>query len=536
MPDDENPQPPTPPDQPARGYPPFLLLAGSTLALTGAADFLLYGQRAGLGLALFLTLLWLTLAMHRSGRRVGVKNLVLVGLLGGTALATCIAPSVVNGLLLIVLTFYASGHWFAGRLSPYWARALRGVCAFAWFPSTLENIGRGLGGMFIAGGDARVARSAGWLVRMARILGPVALVALPFVLLLGGGNAILGQTITSTVTAITDFLYGVQVPDADRFFFWAVVGAGVFALLGNRLPFPIRTALPGVGIRFPRRDLSISIWRTRLLLVAVNAIFFAANATDLVYLWGGRVSLPEGVTYSEFVHQGVNHLIACVVLAAAVLLLLFNAPREVTHARGQRVLAGLWIAQNLLLEAGVMLRLKLYVDSYGLSVQRVHLMLFLALVGAGFVLLGVRIAQSRSLRWLLGANLLAVFALFFVGQFADIRGFVASYNVRAAAAGADSGGAADLDMVYLRQLAPESWPALRQVAETPDTFGPYSEVAATWLAVAAESAASDTSARDWRSWSWRRERLRQVALGGAAGGGSRVSSARGGGSGGLARR
>jgi hypothetical protein len=78
----------------------------------------------------------------------------------------------------------------------------------------------------------------------------------------------------------------------------------------------------------------------------------------------------------------------------------------------------------------------------------------LILVAVGFVLLLLRIARGRTLRWLVGGNLAAVFALFFVAQFADIRGFLARYNVSGAASEERKGG--DLDMDYPYQLASES--------------------------------------------------------------------------------
>ena len=488
----------------------FIILAGTVFGLTVFADFLLFGHRPGLGLALFLPILWISLAAHRRVGKLEPKDLLLLALLAGATVATAVAPSAANTLIFVTLTFYASGHWVVGRLSPYWARAIHGLHTFTRIPSALENVGRGIDEMFVAAGNGNVQRSAGWLVRICRIVLPVALVCLPFFILLGGGNAILGHAISDSVSWIFGHLLRFEAPSGMRFVFWIAVAMAAFCLLGNRPKTIAHKYMLEEKIKNPPGDLSVAIWRARLLLAAVNVMFFAANATDLVYLWGGVPTLPDGVGHSEFVHAGTNHLIACVVLAAAVLLLLFNGSPKVTHARGLRGLAALWIAQNLLLTSGVVLRLKLYVGSYGLSVTRVHLVLFLILVAVGFVLLLLRIAKGRTLRWLVGGNLAAVFALFFVAQFTDIRGFVARYNVSVAASAPDRAMILDLD--YLYELAPESWPALRTVAEYPELFGDRSARAGRWLANAARSEASFAAEEDWRSWTWRKNRLRRTGL------------------------
>ena len=67
-------------------------------------------------------------------------------------------------------------------------------------------------------------------------------------------------------------------------------------------------------------------------------------------------------------------------LAAIILGMLFSQRPAVTRARGQRGLACFWIVQNLLLVGSVLLRLRMYVDAYQLSLLRVHLALFLLLV------------------------------------------------------------------------------------------------------------------------------------------------------------
>ena len=84
-----------------------------------------------------------------------------------------------------------------------------------------------------------------------------------------------------------------------------------------------------------------------------------------------------------------------------------------------------------MLVSSVVLRLRLYIDFYQMSLLRVYVVCFLVLVSVGFILLAIRVHQERSMSWLAGANLLSVFSLFFIMQCWDEHRFVAQWNVDA---------------------------------------------------------------------------------------------------------
>jgi hypothetical protein len=128
-----------------------------------------------------------------------------------------------------------------------------------------------------------------------------------------------------------------------------------------------------------------------------------------------------------------------------------------------RMLGLLWIAQNLILLAGVILRVKMYVEAYQLTTLRMNLVFFLMLVGTGLILQAIALWRWKSLGWLLRANLLAVFSLFYSVQFIDTAGIVADYNV---SLWEKSGGSRDLDMNYLRLLGPPAYAALERVSDS----------------------------------------------------------------------
>jgi hypothetical protein len=198
-----------------------------------------------------------------------------------------------------------------------------------------------------------------------------------------------------------------------------------------------------------------------LILAALNVLFLAANAADALFLWTGR-ALPAGVTYSQYVHHGVNALIATALLSAFLLTAIFQQAPGVAQRRGLKALALLWIAQNFFLILSVVLRLKLYIEAYDMTVSRLGVIIFLVLVGAGFGLLTVKIVRDKSLSWLVGGGVLAIFATFYITQFLDLAGWTANYNV----AQWEKNPGRQLDTCYLEDLGPAAWPAIYRAEVT----------------------------------------------------------------------
>jgi hypothetical protein len=94
-----------------RRIPPELRLPFSVLILTFAADYLVYGSRPGLGLALYLPAAWIGLLVNRSRAKPSWRERTLFVLMGASAIQMAVAPSFSNSLVLILLTLYASGHY-----------------------------------------------------------------------------------------------------------------------------------------------------------------------------------------------------------------------------------------------------------------------------------------------------------------------------------------------------------------------------------------------------------------------------------------
>nr|WKN38355.1 DUF4173 domain-containing protein [Tunicatimonas sp. TK19036] len=160
-----------------------------------------------------------------------------------------------------------------------------------------------------------------------------------------------------------------------------------------------------------KRERSISMiglkyeYRTGWLLFALlNGLLFLFNGIDLYYLTSGR--LPESVTYSEYVHQGVTALIISIVLAIGIVMYFFRGNLNFYHRNAQlRMAAYGWIVQNGLLVLTTAYKNSLYIDAYGLTQKRVGVYVYLLLALAGLASTYVKVGQIKSTMFLVRCNL-----------------------------------------------------------------------------------------------------------------------------------
>ncbi|MFT5192307.1 MAG: hypothetical protein ACI957_005360 [Verrucomicrobiales bacterium] len=403
-----------------------------------------------------------------------------------------------------MLSAYASAHWLHGHLGSRWRMVMEGFLGSLRVPITVASL---QSSMQLASetvqSNSFLHRARG-IVTGLRVIWPVALIAIPFIILLGGGNAVLQSTFSQWTRQFLESLRDFEPPTPGRLCFW--IGTA-FLSLGLLSRTPASKWMDQLENKIPDRfrcptETRLSIYRTWLLLAVVNLIFIIANSADAWFLWSGA-GRPQGVTPSDFVHQGVHRIIACVILAAVVLSLVFHQAKEVVQTHGVKALAYAWIVQNFVLTGSVILRLKLYVDTFQLSLLRLHVLCFLLLVATGFVLLVIKIKRDHGFAWLLNANCLAVFGLFFIMQFVNDRGLVAHVNYSMALQNPNH----TLDVDYLAALGSPAWPTLHRITRDPQQFPNSSQLAAKRLSKA--RAADQYASRTWQSWQWRHAQSRK---------------------------
>jgi hypothetical protein len=483
------PVPPPPP--PADPRSPHVLAAA--LGVTVLLDFVLWTPHPG-GAGLSITIVLLGAAFAISARHHPPRLPLYIALAAASAGQALVElkPSTVFVALILLVGMVGEGHFaHLTSLATRWVEALPAM--LFPFPALLR-----MKALCPSPEEMRAGacRQIGKVWRVGQIATPALLLALVFAIFFAVGNPVFRQVVGDGISRCFDWLWSIDL-SPTRFLFWLFV----FTLLVSLLR-PLRNGF-GEWVaqrrlpRWERADPSLGWWQSVCVLGVLNVLFCYVNTLDAVYLWS-RAALPQGVFPSEFLHEGVQSLILAVLLSAAILVVLFQQ-RLADNSRVLQVLATAWVVQNLVLIAGVFLRLKLYVDAFELSLLRVGVGLFLFLVIAGYALLTVYFWRGKGLEWLLRANALATFGLFFIVQFIDLKGGIANYNVgRWLRPGGRLG-----DVSYLASLGHDAWPAMIKLSRE---RRPASLDLVGLMDLAVHEANAELAVTDWRRWEHRRTR------------------------------
>jgi hypothetical protein len=469
----------------------LIVSSGAIVVLSWIGDFLFWKHPPGLSVGVFFAGIAIALlVVGRRSKAGAIATVLLLAACGQSAIELCFT----NIASLILLTIVLFGETAFGSLAARWPRWSEAFQAMLTGPLRWANFVKNWAeAPWISNG--REALSSPTLGRALRAAIPAAILALIFATLLGSGNAILADVFSRIATGVKAWLLEISFGRTMMWLVWLTVGV---TLLWPKQPSEKPRWWTRPVPLWIRGDERLARWQGAMVLGAVNALFFAANTIDVLYLWLDG-DLPTGIGHSQFLHQGVYSLIAAVLLAAFTLVVLFQQQPTVARNSILRGLAMLWIAQNIILILGVLRRLQFYVHAYQLSELRVFVGCFLMLVTCGFLLLGREIWKGMNLGRLFFANAITTFALFFTLQFCDVGTWVANWNV----ARWIKGDHASIDIDYLVSLGPKGWPGLSTIASSDRNAAVTAEVRFR-LSEIANAERESARQTDWRSFQARR--------------------------------
>lgn len=165
----------------------------------------------------------------------------------------------------------------------------------------------------------------------------------------------------------------------------------------------------------------LSIW-------IIGVILFIANVGDLIVIFTGK--LPEGITYSEYVHQGFYTLIFTLSLAIGLVIYFFRG--QLNFHSNLKIIKNasiFWILQNLLLALITAYKNFLYVEVYGLTYKRIAVFLGLICVVIGLVL-SLKKLYNPFTNWLYFNKLtMNAFVCFVLMSFIPMDRLITRYNL-----------------------------------------------------------------------------------------------------------
>ena len=472
---------------PARPLITPLMLAAGCVAL---ADWLFYGWRIGISLALFLAVLGIAgVAGNRvhAARKIQMvmAALFVAGLLAliedVNALSVTVA-ALATALFIIVITAREASSW-------PWRMLEAATIPFRGPFQLVADLFKALQSM-----KGRVPE---WLSMGSLVAWIVPLAAcFVFFSLFASANPLIEYRLQQIdVRAIFNLL------DPTRIGFWILLVCAIWPLLLRRAP-GMRVWEVESRVTADNSDLEhlFGVQAVTRSLILFNALFALQSALDLTYLWAGA-SLPDGMTHAHYAHRGAYPLIVTALLAAGFVLIAMRPGGPAEQSRLIRPLVLLWTGQNVLLVISSIFRLDLYVAAYSLTNLRLAAFLWMVLIAVGLLLMLIQIKLKKPNSWLVTANAVSLALVLYGCCFINAPRLIAAYNVEHSRE--IDGVGSKLDLKYLFSLGPQVLPVLESRLQHIPALQPY---------VAGFRSDQDIDAErrgpaNWRGWGFRTWRL-----------------------------
>jgi hypothetical protein len=339
--------------------------------------------------------------------------------------------------------------------------------------------------------------------RAALITAPILLV---FTLLLTEADPVFGSFFTFLNVDLGVVLSHVVVAG---FFAWVVAGWLRRSLL----------ARPGAdGTPVTRLPLTLTLGPTdvTLALGALNVLFAAFVVVQIGWLFGGEslVLRTAGLSYAEYARRGffeltwVAGLLLPVLLGAQALI-------SASDVRTLRIYRRLAVSLVVLLGAimfSAFARMRLYVQYYGISTDRLYATAFMIWLAIVFVWLAFTVLRSRPRTFATGL-VVSGFIVLFTLNVLNPDALVARANLARGDAGRT--GAAGTDLRYLASLGGDAIPLLVSALTAPDIAlspaAPGDRCAAARILLARWTGERPARvAGSWTQWNYARSRATQA--------------------------
>lgn len=140
------------------------------------------------------------------------------------------------------------------------------------------------------------------------------------------------------------------------------------------------------------------------LFLLLNIMLLFINILDVVYLYILK-QLPEGISHTQFVHDGVGMLILSIILGITIILVLFR--NALNFEQNNKLIKGLvafWIIQNIMMIVSTCVRNQIYVNEFNLTYKRIGVFVYLTLASFGLITTLLKVYYKKSNWYLVKIN------------------------------------------------------------------------------------------------------------------------------------
>lgn len=292
------------------------------------------------------------------------------------------------------------------------------------------------------------------------------------------------------------------------------LGIPLFCLLYSRL-FGLRHALPDAPTLSAGGQKTVSAMGINAFLGTIGGVYVLYLVSQLAYFLSAFSGiLPEGYTVAQYARRGFFEMTAiCTInLLLVALCLWLSRKQEGKAPLSTRLLCLFVLVFSLGLVATALSKMGLYIHSFGMTRLRILTAVFMLMLAAVLVFVGVRLFAERFPY--MKATVIAVAVLGLAMGYADVDTVIARYNVTAH----ENGTLQELDIGTLQELGDGAVPYLVALwdSRTPETeqqlARPLYERLLEIGSFASDEGDTDFSAEPWdfRSFTVDRSRARRL--------------------------
>ncbi|MGB0881834.1 MAG: DUF4153 domain-containing protein [Vicingaceae bacterium] len=253
-----------------------------------------------------------------------------------------------------------------------------------------------------------------------------------------------------------------------------------------------------------------------ILFIVLNIMLISVNFMDIHYLYLGE-GMPDGITHKQFLHKGVGMIILSILLGISLLLFFFRGALNFDkNQKLIKLLAFLWVIQNVFMVISTTLRNNIYVDEALLSYKRIGVYFWLLFALIGLITLFVKLLKNKSLWFLMRYNFIVLFVVFIMSSAFDWDMIISKFNINRAK---QVNEISSYDKRYLLSLSEGNIAELHSIKEMKgfevDSLYSYAyddgfrHSNKNWLDTKVYDFLAGDEDGDWRSYSTRRYKVRK---------------------------
>lgn len=242
------------------------------------------------------------------------------------------------------------------------------------------------------------------------------------------------------------------------FLLWAISMSAYFVFRGY-VSLPAESTIKQIIRPRKRREgaptmgLKRELLAGMVLLLVLNVLIAVVNYIDIKTVWFDFV-VPENFSLKQFVHNGTWILTICVFMSVGIVLWLFRGNQNYFWRSSLlKLLAYVWIAQNMVLAFSVFMRNYHYIGWHGLAYGRIFVIVLMLMTFIALALLMLKVARKYTGHYFFAANSWIAYALVVVCCFADWDRVILEYNLK-------HPNAAQIDYEFYLLTSPDLLPEL----------------------------------------------------------------------------